>query len=76
RASLQVVYNPDDFRQVYVFEDDDLPLITLTHEHVRPATPAWTFAEAKERFDSGLDDWDVPDAKEKFQRDLDEAVTG
>ncbi|MHA0110733.1 hypothetical protein ACXYUI_26770, partial [Klebsiella pneumoniae] len=46
RASLQVVYNPDDFRQVYVFEDDDLPLITLTHEHVRPATPAWTFAEA------------------------------
>ncbi|AYR22313.1 transposase [Herbaspirillum rubrisubalbicans] len=76
RASLHVVYNPDDFRQVYVYEDDDLPLITLTHEHVRPETPAWTFAEAKERFDSGLDDWDVPDAKGKFQRELDEAVTG
>ena len=75
-AQLHVVYNPDDFRQAYVYEDDDLPLVTLTHEHVRPQTPAWTFAEAKDRFDSGMDDWMVPDDKVQFQYDLDDAVTG
>ncbi|MFM0557613.1 transposase family protein [Paraburkholderia sediminicola] len=76
RAQLHVVYNPDDFRQAYVYEGDDLPLVTLTHEHVRPATPAWTFAEAKARFDAGMDDWAVPDEKVQFERDIDEAVTG
>ncbi|CAJ2753232.1 integrase catalytic subunit [Burkholderia pseudomallei] len=76
RAELRVVYNPDDFRQVYVYEGDDLPLVTLTHDHVRPDTPAWTFAEAKARFDAGMDDWVVPDEKVQFERDLDEAVTG
>lgn len=75
-AQLHVVYNPDDFRQAYVYEDDDLPLVTLTHEHVRPQTPAWTFAEAKDRLDSGMDDWMVPDDKVQFQYDLDAAVTG
>lgn len=75
RAQLHVVYNPDDFRQAYVYEAEDRPLVTLTHEHVRPDTPAWTFAEAKARFDAGMDDWSVPDEKVQFQRDLDEAVT-
>lgn len=71
---LHVLYNRDDFRQAYVYEDDDLPLVTLTHEHVRDETPAWTFAEAKARFDSGMDNWTVPDETIRFERDLDEAV--
>ncbi|WP_321785779.1 transposase [Paraburkholderia sp. J94] len=75
-TELHVVYNPDDFRQAYVYEGSDLPLVTLTHEHVRPDTPAWTFAEAKARFDEGMDDWAVPPEKEQFERDMDEAVTG
>ncbi|MFM0221670.1 transposase [Paraburkholderia dipogonis] len=75
-AQLHIVYNPDDFRQAYVYEGDDFPLVTLTHEHVRPDTPAWTFAEAKARFDAGMDDWTVPDEKVQFERDMDEAVTG
>ena len=75
-AQLHVLYNPDDFRQAYVYEEDDLPLVTLTHEHVREDTPAWTFAEAKARFDSGMANWTVPDEKIQFERDLDEAVTG
>jgi putative transposase len=69
-AQLHVLYNPDDFRQAYVYEDDDLPLVTLTHEHVRPQTPAWTFAEAKDRFDSGMGDWMVPDDKVQFSMTL------
>jgi putative transposase len=75
-AQLHVIYNPDDFRQAYVYENDDLPLVTLTHEHARPDTPAWTFTEAKARFDEGMDDWTVPEAKVQFERDMDEAVTG
>lgn len=75
QAQLHVIYNRDDFRQAYVYESDDLPLVTLTHEHVRPDTPAWTFAEAKIRFDAGMDDWAVSDEKVQFERDMDEAVT-
>ncbi|WP_031360996.1 integrase catalytic domain-containing protein [Caballeronia sordidicola] len=76
RAQLHVVYNPDDFRQAYVYEGDDLPLVTLMHEHVRRETPAWTFAEAKVRFDSGMHNWTAPDDKIQFERDMDEAVVG
>jgi putative transposase len=75
-AELHVVYNPDDFRQAYVYEGSDFPLVTLTHEHVRPDTPAWTFAEAKARIDTGMKNWTAPDAKVQFERDMDEAVTG
>lgn len=74
-AQLHVVYNPDDFRHAYVYESDDLPLVTLTHEHVRADSPAWTFAEAKARLDAGLSDWAAPDAKKQFLHDLDAAVT-
>ncbi|MDR5884272.1 hypothetical protein QCE69_39035, partial [Caballeronia sp. LZ032] len=75
-AQLHVVYNPDDFRQVYVYEGDDFPLVTLVHEHVRDDTPAWTFAEAKARLDSGMENWQAPHEKRQFERDMDEAVTG
>lgn len=74
-APLHVLYNPDDFRQAYIYEDDALPLVPLTHEHVRPDSPAWTFAEAKERFKAGMGDWVAPDEKAKFLKDLDEAAT-
>lgn len=76
RAWLHVVYNPDDFRQAYVYENDDLQLVTVTHEHARPDTPAWTFAEAKARFDAGMEDWTAPEEKVQFEREMDEAVTG
>lgn len=74
-AQLHVIYNPDDFRQAYVYEADDLPLVILTHEHVRTDSPAWTFAEAKARLDAGMADWAHPIAKVQFQQDLDDAAT-
>lgn len=74
-AKLHVVYNPDDFRQVYVYESDDLPLVTLTHEHVRADSPAWTFTEAKARLDAGMADWAHPIDKVQFLHDLDDAAT-
>jgi putative transposase len=59
-----------------VYEGDDFPLVTLVHEHVRDDTPAWTFAEAKARLDSGMENWQTPDEKRQFEQDMDEAVTG
>jgi putative transposase len=74
-AMLHVVFNPDDFREVYIDEEGDRPLIPLKHEYVREDTPAWTFAEAKARFESGMVNWTVPDEKLQFERNFDEAVT-
>lgn len=76
RAQLHVLYNPDDFRQVYVYESDDLPLVTLTHEHVRPDTPAWTYVQAKAKYAEGMADWVEPHDKVQFLCDIDAAVTG
>lgn len=73
-APLHILYDPDDFRQAYVYEDDDLPLVTLTHEHVRPDTPAWTFDEAKERFKADMENWGIPAPRAKFLHDLDDAA--
>lgn len=75
-AQLHILYNPDDFRHAYVYEGDDFPLVTLTHEHVRPETPAWTFTEAKHRFDSGMDENPVHADKVQFLLDMDAAVIG
>jgi putative transposase len=47
-TAVRVLFNPDDFRFIYVPEGDELR-ITLVNEHVRPETPAWSIHEAKER---------------------------
>lgn len=70
--SLKVLFNPDDFRHVYVYEGDELPLVTLTHEYVRPETPAWSFKEAKERFKKLKADFQPAAQAEQFDRDLHE----
>ena len=75
-AQLHIVYNPDDFRQVYVYEGEDMPLVALTHEHVRPDTPAWTFNEAKERLAAGMLDWTMSEEKLQFMAAIDKAATG
>lgn len=75
-AQLHVVYNPDDFRQAYVYESDELPLVTVTHEHVRADSAAWTFDEAKARLDAGMADWTQPSDKVQFLDDFDDAVAG
>lgn len=68
---LTVLFNPDDHRHVYVHEGDDAALITLTHEHLRPETPAWSFAEAKEKLKSAKSSVSpTPEAKQ-FDHDMD-----
>lgn len=71
---LRVLFNPDDFRHVYVHEGDDFPLVTLPHEHLRPETPAWSFSEAKERFKNQKSGAKRAPQAEKFDQDMHEQV--
>lgn len=73
---LRVLFNADDFRHVYVYEGDDLPLVTLSHEHLRPETPAWSFSEAKERFKNQKSSFKRAPQAEKFDLDLHDKVVG
>ncbi|CAG2159420.1 Mu transposase C-terminal domain-containing protein [Cupriavidus numazuensis] len=74
QRQLRVLFNPDDFRHVYVYEGDDFPLVTLPHEHLRPETPAWSFSEAKERFKNQKSTIKRAPQAEKFDQDMHEQV--
>ncbi|MBS0355504.1 MAG: DDE-type integrase/transposase/recombinase [Proteobacteria bacterium] len=67
---LKVLYNPDDFRHIYVYEGDELPLVVLSHEHLRPETPAWSFTEAKEQLKKQQSKFKPSQQAEQFDRDL------
>lgn len=71
---LHVLFNPDDFRHVYIYENDDLPLVTLPFEHLRPETPAWSFKDAKEQLAKRKSDFKPVPQAEKFDQDMNEAV--
>lgn len=71
---VQVLFNPDDFRHIYVYEGDDFPLITLSNEHVRPETPAWSFKDAKERFKSTATGAATAAEVKKFDADMHQRV--
>lgn len=74
QRQLRVLFNPDDFRHVHVYEGDDFPLVTLPHEHLRPETPAWSFAEAKERLKIQKSSAKQVPQAERFDRDMHEQV--
>lgn len=71
---LHVLFNPDDFRHVYIYENDDLPLVTLPFEHLEPETPAWSFKDAKERLKTHKSGHKPTPQAEKFDQDMNEAV--
>lgn len=69
---VEVLVDPDDYRQVFVEVGDDLPPIALTEQFVDESTPAHTFARAKElpkRSEGDVDTAGVQ-AREKFERDV------
>ncbi len=71
---LHVLFNPDDFRHVYIYENDDLPLVTLPFEHLRPETPAWSFKDAKEQFAKHKSGFKQAPQAKKFDQDMNETV--
>jgi putative transposase len=71
---LHVLFNPDDFRNVYIYENDDLPLVALPFEHLRPETPAWSFKDAKEELKKRKSAFKPAPQAEKFDQDMDDAA--
>ncbi|MGF6465122.1 Mu transposase C-terminal domain-containing protein [Paraburkholderia youngii] len=47
---LQVYLNPDDYRQIYVDDGPERPLVALTEEFVSATSPAYSFVRVKELF--------------------------
>ncbi|MGF6727757.1 putative transposase [Paraburkholderia sp. GAS41] len=71
---LHVLFNPDDFRHVYIYEGDDLPLVALPFEHLKPETPAWSFKEAKDQFTKHKSGFKPAPQAKKFDQDMRDAV--
>lgn len=71
---VHVLYNRDDFREVYVYEGDDVPLITLTNERATAETPAYSFAEAKDKLKKHRAGFKPAPQAEKFDRDLHQEI--
>ncbi|WP_430226905.1 Mu transposase C-terminal domain-containing protein [Paraburkholderia tropica] len=71
---LHVLFNPDDFRHVYIYENDDLPLVALPFEHLRPETPAWSFKDAKEQFAKHKSGFKQAPQARKFDQDMNDSV--
>ena len=45
--TVKVLVNPDDYRQIFVCDGQDRPLVPLTEQYVDETTPAHTFNEIK-----------------------------
>ncbi|MCD5329368.1 Mu transposase C-terminal domain-containing protein [Chromobacterium piscinae] len=71
---VHVLYDPDDFRYVYVDDGDERPLVTLVNEHVRPETPAWSMREATERLKLQKSSLELAPQAQKFEDALHEQV--
>lgn len=71
---LHVLYNPDDFREIYIYEGDDVPLVELKNELVTDETAAYSFAEAKEKFTKRKAGSKPAPQAEKFDHDLHQEV--
>ncbi|WP_432240339.1 Mu transposase C-terminal domain-containing protein [Herbaspirillum robiniae] len=76
QRSLRILFDPDDFRQIYVYEGDEFPLVTLTFEHLRPETPAWSFKEAKDRHRQKKASHAKAPESARFELELDDRATG
>ncbi|OLL33748.1 integrase [Burkholderia sp. SRS-W-2-2016] len=71
---LHVLYNRDDFREVYIYDGDDVPLIELKNELATEETPAYSFAEAKEKLKKHRAGFKPAPQAEKFDHDLHQEI--
>jgi putative transposase len=69
-TSIKVLVNPDDYRQVFVFDGEESPLIPLTEEFVDENTPAYSFSQMKEFRTQERARQQVAPESERFRHDL------
>lgn len=69
-APVKVLVNPDDFRQVFVYDGEDLPLVPLTESSVDDTTPGYTVREIKEMRRQQRESAQESDEPARFRADL------
>lgn len=70
-AELTTLYDPDDFREIYVRQDDPIrPLVVLRHEFADETTPAWSIKEAKQKIAEKKAEYVKPAEAQQFDDDL------
>ncbi|CDW93424.1 MULTISPECIES: DDE-type integrase/transposase/recombinase [unclassified Thiomonas] len=67
---LNILVNPDDYRQIYVDEGGGQPLVTLTEEFVDDTTPAYSFSFMQERLKEMRAGQSESAAKAQFRQDV------
>lgn len=67
---LNILVNPDDYRQVFVNEGNDMPLVRLTEEFVDETTPAYSFAYMQEQAKTMKPNSSESPTKKAFRRDV------
>lgn len=67
---VKVLVDPDDFRQVFVYDGEGLPLVPLTEVSVDDATPGYTVREIKERRSQRNESSQDSGRPGSFRRDL------
>ncbi len=66
---VRILVDPDDYRQIFVDEGDDRPLVALTEEFVDETTPAYSFSYVQEQRKASLGLKESL-AKGQFRRDV------
>jgi putative transposase len=67
---VKVLANPDDFRQVFVDDGDDRPLVPLTEEFADESTPAYSFKDAENLRKASKEPPPGADTRQKFRGDV------
>lgn len=69
-VQLNILVNPDDYRQIYVDEGGGQPLVALTEEFVDETTPAYPFSFMQERLKEMRAGPSELPAKAQFRQDV------
>ena len=69
-APVKVLVDPDDFRQVFVYDGEELPLVPLTEVGVDETTPGYTVRKIKEMRRLQRESAQASEAPARFRSDL------
>ena len=75
-STVKVLVDPDDFRQVFVYDEEDLPLVPLTEVGADETSPGYTVSEVKEMRRQQRENAQANDEPAKFRGDLYERSVG
>jgi len=73
-VKVKFMVDPDDYRQVLVYDGEGMPLVSLVERYVTPETPAYSFAYMQKQRSEMLADRPQDPVAAKFDQDMDKKV--